>query len=295
MSLDLTLYSDPGCPWAYSAGPALAMLRWRYGDQLSWRLTTVGLSEDTSRYESMGYTPERQADRYRVFRERFGMPFATRPRTRLVSTGRACRAIVATRLLHPGREFAVLRALQFAWFCEPSILGDTDGGIARAIAGVPGIDAPAVVAAIGSERVERAYQDDRAAARSAAGGAAELQGKVAETDGSVRFTAPSVVFERDGTRLEAGGFQSTDAYDVCVANLDHSLRRRLRPEHSTELLDAFPDGLCTAEAAEILAEKLEPPDREATAELLTNLVATGDALRTPLGQSAIWHPASREP
>ena len=33
----LTHYSDPGCPWAYSANPALTVLRWRYGDQLVWR------------------------------------------------------------------------------------------------------------------------------------------------------------------------------------------------------------------------------------------------------------------
>ena len=32
-------FSDPGCPWAYSASPALATLRWRYGAQLDWQLT----------------------------------------------------------------------------------------------------------------------------------------------------------------------------------------------------------------------------------------------------------------
>jgi len=27
--IEVTHYSDPGCPWAYSAAPALTALRWR--------------------------------------------------------------------------------------------------------------------------------------------------------------------------------------------------------------------------------------------------------------------------
>ena len=37
--LNVTHFSDPGCPWAWSAGPAFAILHWRYGDQLAWQLT----------------------------------------------------------------------------------------------------------------------------------------------------------------------------------------------------------------------------------------------------------------
>ncbi|MEA2377045.1 MAG: hypothetical protein QOD13_952, partial [Thermoleophilaceae bacterium] len=31
--IDVTHFTDPGCPWAYSAWPAHTTLRWRYGDQ----------------------------------------------------------------------------------------------------------------------------------------------------------------------------------------------------------------------------------------------------------------------
>ena len=44
----VTHFTDPGCPWAYSAAPALAALRWRYGDQLDWDLVTIGLTEDAA-------------------------------------------------------------------------------------------------------------------------------------------------------------------------------------------------------------------------------------------------------
>ena len=45
MALKTTLYSDPGCPWAYSENPALAVLRWRYADALEWRFVAVGLAD----------------------------------------------------------------------------------------------------------------------------------------------------------------------------------------------------------------------------------------------------------
>ena len=32
MAISVTHFTDPGCPWAYSASPALAVLHWRYGD-----------------------------------------------------------------------------------------------------------------------------------------------------------------------------------------------------------------------------------------------------------------------
>ena len=51
------------------------MLRWRYGSQLDWRLVTIGLSEDASRYEELGYTPTRMTLGNLHFR-RHGMPFA---------------------------------------------------------------------------------------------------------------------------------------------------------------------------------------------------------------------------
>ena len=112
-SIQATLYTDPGCPWAYSAIPALRVLDWRYGTQLRWRLVMIGLSEDASRYEELGYTPLRAALGQLEFR-RYGMPFSPEPKTRMSATARACRAVVAARLGSPGSEWRVLRALQLA-------------------------------------------------------------------------------------------------------------------------------------------------------------------------------------
>ena len=38
----------------------------RYGDQLSWRLVLIGLTDDAGQYVARGYTPLRKADNYSV-------------------------------------------------------------------------------------------------------------------------------------------------------------------------------------------------------------------------------------
>ena len=105
--ISITLYNDPACPWAYSERPALRVLEWRYGDQLEWELVLIGLTEDRSQYEARGYTPLRGALGQLSFR-RYGMPFSPAPKPRLSATARACRAVVAARLLAPGSEWVVL-------------------------------------------------------------------------------------------------------------------------------------------------------------------------------------------
>jgi predicted DsbA family dithiol-disulfide isomerase len=114
--ISVTLFSDPACPWGYSANPALRVIEWRYGGQLDWRLVLVGLSEDVSRYAEFGFTPVRMASSGLMFRERYGMPFAPHPKPRLSASSRACRAVIAARLQWPGSEWRVFRTLQLANF-----------------------------------------------------------------------------------------------------------------------------------------------------------------------------------
>jgi predicted DsbA family dithiol-disulfide isomerase len=289
MAIQATLYSDPACPWAYSAIPALTVLDWRYGAQLEWRLVTIGLTEEASQYEARGYTPLRSALGHLGFR-RFGMPFSPQPKERLSGTARACRAVVAARLARPGDEWRVYRAIQLATFTTPILLDD-DEHLAGVLRSVPGLDADGVVSRLDEPEVTEAYRRDRAEARSAEGSPAELQGKTATTDGPVRFTAPSVVFERDGLRLVAGGFQPVEAYDVLVANLDPAIERTPVPDGPQPLLERFPGGLTTQEVALLLTRGNDAPDRRAAEEALLRLVGDGSALRRPLGDDALWFPA----
>jgi predicted DsbA family dithiol-disulfide isomerase len=289
--ISATLYSDPACPWAYSESPALRVIEWRYGDQLDWHLVLVGLTEEAAQYEARGYTPVRGVLGQARFRERYGMPFSTQVKPRLSATSRACRAVVAARMQHPGSEWRVFRALQFANFNSPMLLDD-DAHIAEAIRIVPGIDPDQIVAQIDAPEVVESYRRDKDDTRKAAGSAAELQGKTATTDGPVRFTAPSIVFEHDGTRLVAGGFQPVEAYDILVANLDPTLHREPPPEDPAPLLDRFPDGLTTQEVAALMAQGNDRPDRAAAEMALLKLVAASVAVRHSLGDDAVWQSAT---
>jgi predicted DsbA family dithiol-disulfide isomerase len=285
--IDATLYSDPACPWAYSENPALRVIEWRYGEQLKWRLVLVGLTEDTSHYEQRGYTTLGGALGRLWFRRHYGMPFSPAPKPRLSASSRACRAVVAARIAHPGSEWRAFRALQLANFNGPLVLDD-DAELVDALEAVPGIEPSEVVARIDDADVVEAYDRDRRETRSAEGTPAELQGKTATTDGPVRFTAPSVAFEANGRRLIAGGFQPVEAYDVLIANLDPTLDRQPPPERPEPLLVWFPDGLTTQEVAALLARGNEQPDRASAEEALVELVGSGRAVREPLGDDALW-------
>src|SRR4029079_11081521 len=109
----------------------------------------------------------------------------------------------------------------------------------EAIAWVPGIDAEAIIKAANDPETEALFEQDRDEARSAANSPTEFQDKHANTDGRVRYTAPSIRFTNEqGVTLEAGGFQSFEAYDVLVAHLDQSLARRAPAEHRAAVLEA---------------------------------------------------------
>lgn len=289
--IEATIFNDAGCPWAYSANPPLRVIEWRYGAQLDWRLVLIGLTERAQQYVDRGYTPLGAARGYAQRFRRFGMPFAPNPRPRVMGTGRACRAVVATRLQFPGREWAVFRAFQFAWFTT-TLLVDEDAAIEEVLHGVPGIDAGAIVAALDAGDVVEAYERDRAEARTAAGSPTDFQGKAAQTDGPVRYTAPSVMFRRGDRLLEAGGFQPVEAYDVVIANLAPDIVRRDVPETPLPLLQRFQEGLTTQEVAALMTRGNDAPDRLGAELALLELVAAGQACRAPLGDDALWTPAA---
>jgi 2-hydroxychromene-2-carboxylate isomerase len=285
--IEITHFTDPGCPWAYSAWPAQTTLRWRYGDQLRWTLVMIGLTEDAAQYAARGYTPTRSAIGFGRFR-RFGMPFQITPKARLSATSPACRAVVAARLAAPRLEEAALRALQVAQFTTTGTLDDPDT-LRSALATVDGLDADAIVEAIDDPDVVAAYEADRARARAAAGSPTEFQGRAANTDGAVRYTAPSLVFEgANGQRLEAGGFQPIEAYDVVIANLDSTLERRPPAGDPIDVLNAFAFALTTAEVAAVMTEHLGVPDLAGVEAALIAATGDGRVSRRAAGDGSVW-------
>jgi len=279
------LFNDPSCPFGYSASPALRALEWRYRDQIEWHLAVIGLSDDRN---PVPYSVEEIAGFNIDFRRRYGMPFAVEVKRRPFTSERACRVITAARLLHPGSEWRVLRTLQLLNFNTPLILDDP-GDLIEALRTVPGIDAEEVLEASDAPDTVAAYEADFAHARSAAGGPAHLQTKTADhEDDAQRFTAPSIVFEHGEKRIEVGGFQPIEAYDVVIANLDPGLVRKEPAESALEALGPYPAGLTTQEVATVMTKGLDEVVRDDAERELVQLHARGEVRRVALGNDALW-------
>ena len=291
--IEAILYTDAGCPWAYSANPALRVLEWRFRDQLRWRLVMIGLREEASDAAFRAYDPDRALSRWRVYEERYGMPFATEAKARPSGTGRGCRAVVAAGMLDPGSEWTIFRALQIANFTLPTLFLDDTESIRKALREVPSVDADGIAERIDDADVVSEYERQQAEARSAAGTPAEAQDKTATADGHVRFTAPSVVFRRGEDSAFAGGWQPLLSYDTVLANFAPELERVAPPESPEPLLAFFPpSGLTTAEVALLLAAGSDPiPDQEAAERMLIDLAEAGGVARAAVGAGAVWSSA----
>ena len=159
MSVDVIHFTDPACPWAYSAEPDLNALRYRYGNGLRWRRVMIGLAETHEQYDGRGYKPEKSARSRTSFARRFGMPFRFEARSRNLGTGLPCRAVKAAELQDDDLAEALLRALRFGYFATPLMM-DTDDAIRTQAGTVAGLDVDRLMTDLKSEAVETAYQAD---------------------------------------------------------------------------------------------------------------------------------------
>src|SRR3954464_6255835 len=103
--MEIELFTDPACPFAFSAEPVRQRLRWHYGEQLTWVTRMIVLTLEPGEDEKLAAgAPGLQRT--------FGMPIDPAPYPRTASSEPACRAVVATRVNAPGREEALLRRLR---------------------------------------------------------------------------------------------------------------------------------------------------------------------------------------
>ena len=259
-----TLYTDPACPWAYSESPALRVIEWRYGDQLDWRLVLDRPHRGRRPVRGRGATrPLRGALGQLHVPPRYGMPFAPAPKARVSATARACRAVVAARLANPGTRVGGVPRPPAGQLHHPAgargrrQLRDVLRGRSRA--STPRRSSPRST----RPRSPRPTRATRPRPARPPASAAELQGKTATTDGPVRFTAPSVVFQSNGTSLVAGGFQPVEAYDVLIANLDPTLTAQRAARDARAAAGRLPGGLTTQEVAALMTHGNDAPDRAA--------------------------------
>ncbi len=246
----ITEFTDPGCPWAFSAEPFRRRLDWLYGAQLEWRPRLVVLAEDPAEYEDKGFTVERQSASFRQIAHDHGMPIDTSVRPRMAATAPACRGIVAARLHDLEHERALLRCLRVRHFSGGLL--DDPATLDRA-AQEAGVDPGRLRDWMRDGAVEAALQEDMAAARQPSPAARVLDARLANWSGGRRYTCPSYEITRlaDGVTIAVPGFQPFAAYDVVLANLVPGVDRRAAPEAVEEVLAWAGAPLATAEVATV--------------------------------------------
>jgi predicted DsbA family dithiol-disulfide isomerase len=253
-ALTIREFTDPACPFAFSAEPGRLKLRWLYGDQIEWQPRMVVLSESSDEYLAKGFTPERQEEALTKIQHEYGMPIDPRRRPRMMATVHACRAVVATRLHAPDAESALLRRLRIRTMAGEMI--DEPGVIARC-AVEAGLDPTEVFRWIADDpAVEVALREDMAAARAPSGPSLAMEHKLAAAgDLGHRYTCPSYEIVGNGgevpgwPRFDIPGFQPVEVYEAAISNLAPELDRRPAPDSVEEVLAWADEPLATAEVA----------------------------------------------
>jgi len=263
--LEIRLFTDPACPFAFSAEPVRLQLRWHYGDQLSWRIRMIVLTLESGEAEKL-------AEGAPGLQSRYGMPIDPAPYARTFSSEPACRAVVAARVNAPAAEEPLLRRLRVR-----AMLGGLldDPELIAAAAREVGLDPHGLERWCASDAVRAALQEDIDAARSPSDRARALGHKLGGPAEQRRYTAPSYELASADCAIAVPGFNPVEAYEVAVASLAPELVRRPKPECVETLLAWAGEPLATAEVAAVM--QLDPARaRSALGRVATSVPAGAD-------------------
>ena len=246
-------FTDPGCPFAFTAERQRLRLRWLYDEQLAWTTHVVVLHPTPPAHPS----PEQVAAGRRMLYERYGMPFSWTPAPSPSATVDACRAVVAARLESEERCGPLLRRLRVLHFGGLPLDDPATIGLA---ADQAGIDTRELDGWVRAPAVEAAMSADMRAARSPSPASRAQDYKLGGPPDERRYTCPSYELERVGAppsdwptagRVDLPGFRPVEAYEAALANLAPELVRRPDPSRPAEVLEWAGMPLATAEVAAV--------------------------------------------
>ena len=276
-------YTDPTCPFAFSAERQRLRLLWLYGEQIDWELHMVVLGE-TPRDD---VPPEQVSSGRRRIQLLYGMPIDWRP-VELGVSEPACRAVVAARLHAPDREPALLRRLRVLCFAAQRV--DDPAVIDRAA--TEALIEPAELRGwMEDPAVREALDADKRASRSPSPASRAQDYKLGGPAEQRRYTCPSYELFRateppadwpTANRVDLPGYRPIEAYETAIANLAPELTRRPDPETVDEVLDWATMPVATAEVAAVC-------DRE-VADVRADLARVATFL--PVGGDGYWTAAA---
>jgi predicted DsbA family dithiol-disulfide isomerase len=261
VAVKIELFTDPACPFAFSAEPIRQRLRWHYGDQLDWVTRMIVLTREPGEAQKLSEgAPGLQA--------RYGMPIDPAPYPRPASSEPACLAVVAARLNAPERAGPLLRQLRVR-VMQRGLLDDP--GLIAAAATDAGLDPSQLFEWCETEEARSALEADASAARTPSAAALALPHKLGGPAHERRYSAPSYVIDS----FSIPGFNPAEVYETAIANRAPALVRRPCPRTASELLAWAGEPLATAEVALVMQADIATVRRE-------------------LESTAIWCPAGAD-
>lgn len=246
----ITEFTDPACPWAFSAEPFRHRIDWLYEGNVEWEPRMVVLANTAEEQVEKGFTPEMLHDAFTDIARDHKMPIDTRERPHVPASRDACRAVVAARVHSDHQTMRVLlRRLRVRYFAG-GMLDDPE--LIHAAASDAGV-ADEIDSWMADPEVERELDADAAEARAPEPAARVLDHKLANWTGGRRYTCPSYEITRrsDGVKIAVPGFQPFAVYDTILANLVPGLERRDPPESAAEVLEWRGIPLSTQEVATV--------------------------------------------
>jgi predicted DsbA family dithiol-disulfide isomerase len=274
-------YTDPSCPFAFSAERQRLRLLWLYGDQIEWELHMVVLMEERPGDD---FPPERVSATRKRLQLEYGMPIDWRP----VAAGAslpACRALVATRLRAPDREAALLRRLRVLNFSGLAL--DDQAVIERACTEAL-IEPEEIRVWVTDPAVEPALRADMEASRSPSPASRAQDYKLGGPPDGRRYTCPSYELLRvvdppedwpTASRVDLPGFRPIEAYETALANIAPELVRAPDPESVEQVLAWAGMPIATAEVAAVCDREIADVRNE-LAHVATFLPVGGDGYWT---------------
>jgi 2-hydroxychromene-2-carboxylate isomerase len=273
--LPITIFTDPTCPFAYSAEPSRLRLKWLYGDQLLWQTRMIVLSGHNG--ETSPMTPPRISKSRINLRKQHGMPMDDTELPRVPDSIDACRAFVAVRRHDPATAEKLLRFLRIAVMSGKLVDYDL---VIMECASRAGLDAAQVAGWIKEQETESELNKDVEAARNPGPVALNMQYKLSRTSsGQVRYSAPSYVFtSHEPAVCELPGFWPIETYEAAIGNLLKDMNRANDPKSVDEVLEWADTPLATIEVARICNKDVS--------EIQAALEKVADFM--PVGQDGFW-------
>ncbi len=240
--VEVTEFTDPGCPWSWASEPRIRWVRRRYGGHVAWR-RVFGVQLDGPEGADSDDAAEALRQRWLGVADHAEAPVAARLLRTHASTRPAARAAKAAERQGAGVADAVLRRLREAFF----VVGnppDSPEVITLVLEGLPDLDLPALLDAVDSvgnlEAIEADFEETRAPdpfvidlqAPGPHAGAARDDGR-----GRLRYGFPTLVLRSTVGERIVPGWRELSEYRDAFEALDPNLASL--PESDLEVAEAL--------------------------------------------------------